>query len=87
MNMPHPIALIGTLLVGYGFCIVGYCYSFTDVQDLKKDLFIVKAYDKTIRPILNQSRAIEVSLKGFLMCASVIVTKLLVIIIFINKQT
>ena len=61
--MPQPLALIGTLLVGHGFCIVGYCYSFTDVQDLKKDLFIAKAYDKTIRPILNQSCAIEVSSK------------------------
>ena len=64
--MPQLIVLIGTLLVGYGFCIVGYCYSFTDVQDLKKDLFIDKAYDKTIRPILNQSRAIEVNLNVFL---------------------
>ena len=87
MNMSQPIALIGTLLVGHGFCIVGYCYSFKDVQDLKKDLFIVKAYDKTIRPILNQSRAIEVSLIFYIICDSVNVTNFLMIVIFIYKQT
>ena len=36
------------------------CYSLADVQRLKADLLSNSTYDRTMRPIYNQSQAIQV---------------------------
>ena len=41
-------------------------YSRSDIQELKKSLLTYPAYDKTTRPIQNQSETLEVS--GKLYC-------------------
>ena len=51
-----------TFLIAGNVLISTECYTLTDAQNLKEELFTNRKYDRTMRPIFNQSKAIEVSL-------------------------
>ena len=56
MSILHVGVLIIITMVGKQ----AECYSLADVQRLKVDLLSNSTYDRTMRPIYNQSQAIQV---------------------------
>ena len=48
------------LIIGTALVLQADGYTLSDVQNLKKDLITDRNYDKSMRPIFNQSKAIEV---------------------------
>ena len=59
----------------YSFRVDGYRKQ--DLQDLKRKLFIDGEYDKSVRPIDNQSLAIKVSLLSYITLMSFIFMSML----------